>query len=68
MQYTKQEYLQYLEEKSPNSPLWKDTLLAFLFGGAICTLGQVFLNLYQNILHLDSEQARTAVSLSLIHI
>lgn len=68
MQYTKQEYLQYLEEKSPNSPLWKDTLLAFLFGGAICTLGQVFLNLYQNILHLDSEQARTAVSITMIFL
>ncbi len=68
MQYTKQEYQTYLEQKSPNSPIWKDTSLAFLFGGAICTVGQVFLNLYQNILHLESQQARTAVSITMIFL
>lgn len=68
MQYTKQEYQTYLEQKSPNSPILKDTALAFLFGGAICTVGQVFLNLYQNILNLESEQARTAVSITMIFL
>lgn len=68
MQYTKQEYQQYLEKKSPNSPLIKDVLYAFLFGGAICTIGQIFLNFYQNIIGLDSEQARTAVSITMIFL
>lgn len=68
MQYTKQEYQQYLEKKSPNSPLIKDVVLAFLFGGAICTVGQVFLNLYKNVLHLDTEQASTAVSITMIFL
>ena len=68
MQYTKQEYQKYLEKKSPNSPILKDTLLAFLFGGAICTIGQAFLDLYQNGLHLEPEDARTAVSISMIFL
>ena len=68
MQYTKQEYQQYLEQKSPDSPLWKDVLLAFLFGGIICTIGQAFLELYQSVFQLDSEQARTAVSITMIFL
>ncbi len=68
MQYTKQEYLKYLQQKSPNSPLWKDTILAFLFGGGICTIGQFFLNLYQNTFSMESEMARTAVSITMIFL
>lgn len=68
MQYTKQEYLDYLEKKSPNSPIWKDTLFAFLFGGAICTVGQCFLQFYEQTLHLSSESARTAVSITMIFL
>ena len=35
MKLDKQTYQQLLERKSPNSPLWRDCLLAFLIGGAI---------------------------------
>ncbi len=66
MQYNKQEYLRYLEKKSPNSPILKNCLWAFLVGGGICTIGQVFLNLYQGRLGLSEEQARTAVSVTMI--
>ncbi len=68
MQYSQQEYLKYLEQKSPNSPLWKDMLWAFLIGGGICVIGQVFLNLYRNMLQLEEEQARTAVSITMVFI
>ena len=37
---SKQEYSRRVEEVSPPSPVGKDCLLAFLFGGAVCTLGQ----------------------------
>ena len=40
MKLDKQTYQQLLERKSPNSPLWRDCLLAFLIGGAICTVGE----------------------------
>lgn len=68
MQYTKLEYQEYLQKKSPNSPLLKDVIFAFFFGGAICTVGQIFLNLYQNTMGMDSEQARTAVSITMIFL
>lgn len=68
MQYNQKEYLSYLKEKSPNSPLWKDMLWAFLVGGAICTVGQGVLELYQNRLGLEEQQARTAVSVTMIFL
>lgn len=57
-----------MKEKSPNSPLWKDMLWAFLVGGAICTVGQGVLELYQNRLGLEEQQARTAVSVTMIFL
>ena len=68
MQYSQKEYLSYLKEKSPNSPLWKDMLWAFLVGGAICTVGQGILELDQNRLGLEEQQARTAVSVTMIFL
>ena len=43
---TNKEYQRYVDKMTPNSPFAKDLLLAFLFGGTICTIGQVIFNLY----------------------
>lgn len=43
-------------------------LWAFLVGGAICTVGQGILELYQNRLGLEEQQARTAVSVTMIFL
>ena len=64
---SKQEYSRRVEKASPPSPVGKDCLLAFLFGGAICTLGQALCGLYQS-LGLELSQARTGVSISLIFL
>lgn len=64
---SKQEYSRRVEEVSPPSPVGKDCLLAFLFGGAVCTLGQALCGLYQS-LGLELSQARTGVSISLIFL
>lgn len=64
---SKQEYAQRVKEASPNSPIFKDCLLAFLFGGAICTLGQALFNLYQNF-GVEMKDARALVSISLIFL
>ncbi len=68
MQYNKQEYLRYLEKKSPDSPILKNCLWAFLVGGGICTIGQAFFDLYQKGLSLPEEQARTGVSVTMIFL
>lgn len=47
MTVTKQEYKTMVEDASPNSRYGRDILLAFVIGGAICTLGQCFIDLYR---------------------
>ena len=62
---TEKQYDALVKELSPPSPLGKDCLLAFLVGGAICCLGQVFLNWYGS-LGLDKDMAGTGASMSLV--
>ena len=65
MKPTKQEYDQMTKKASPPSPKLKNSLCAFFIGGAVCTLGQVLLNLYQ-ALGAGKEDAKTLVSVTLI--
>ena len=62
---TEREYGKIVKELSPNSPMWKDCLLAFVVGGLICTLGQLAMNGYM-ALGLEKEDAGTAASMSLV--
>ena len=62
---TEKQYDALVKEMSPPSPLGKDCLIAFLVGGAICCLGQVFLNWYSS-LGLDKDMAGTGASMSLV--
>ena len=62
---TEREYGKIVKELSPNSPMWKDCLLAFLVGGLICALGQLAVNGY-TALGLEKEDAGTAASMSLV--
>ena len=62
---TDKEYQKLVEEMNPRSPMWRDCLLAFVVGGLICTLGQVFINCYST-LGLDKDAAGTAASISLV--
>ena len=62
---TEREYGKLVDELSPDSPIGKDCLIAFVVGGLICTLGQVFLELYGK-LGLDKENAGTAASMTLV--
>ena len=62
---TPQEYDSMVQKASPRSPVFMDCLLAFLFGGAICTLGQAIANLFM-LMGLTLKDARTGVSIMLI--
>ena len=67
MDMTPQEYQDYVRQRSPKSPIAKNTALAFLVGGAICALGQLIMNGYQSI-GLDQTDAGTATSVTLIFL
>ena len=45
MKMSKKEYKQLVKSMAPKSPIWKDMLMAFVIGGAICMLGQVLIDL-----------------------
>ena len=65
MDMTPQEYQQYVKKISPRSPIGKNTLLAYLVGGAICALGQLLQNGWLN-LGLSKTDAGTAASVTLV--
>ena len=61
---TEKEYAKLVQARMPKSPIWKDCLMAFLVGGAICTIGQLLLTFYGN--WLDKTDAGTAASMTLV--
>ena len=61
------EYGAMVQQVSPRSPVLKNCLFAFLFGGAICALGQGIANHYM-LLGFTLRDARTFVSVSLIFL
>ncbi len=68
MKYTKQEYLDYANKKAPDSPIFKDVVLAFVVGGLICVIGQGFSDLYKNYFNLDEESVKTAVPITMVFL
>ena len=62
---TEREYKRIVQELSPNSPMGKDCLWAFVIGGAICTLGQALGNLY-GYFGLEKQDACTLASMTLV--
>ncbi len=64
---TDKAYQKYVDKKTPNSPILKDVILAFLVGGTICTIGQFILNGYKS-LGFDFELASTGTSVTLVFL
>ena len=68
MDINKEEYKQYVKKHAPNSPLLKDCILAYLFGGGICVIGQLLFDLYSNVTDYDKDNVYALVSVTLIFI
>ncbi|MBR5217748.1 MAG: SpoVA/SpoVAEb family sporulation membrane protein [Oscillospiraceae bacterium] len=67
MDMSPKEYQEYVKQKSKKSPIVKDTILAFLIGGAICVIGQLIRN-GCTAFGLAAEDAATATSISLVFL
>lgn len=63
----KKEYKKFSDKKSPASSIVKDCFMAFLFGGAICTFGQLLFAFYEQF-GLGKELTGSAVSVTLIFL
>lgn len=66
-QDTKKDYQDYVDKKTPNSPIFKNCFNAFWVGGLICVIGQL-INSYCKSKGLDSQISGTIVSIILIGI
>ena len=64
---TKQTYQEYVNKKSPNSPIWKNCLNAFWVGGLICTIGQFIMEVCK-FRGLSQDISSTIVSILLIFL
>ena len=62
---TQKTYQEYVNQKSPNSPILKNCINAFWVGGLICSIGQIILNIC-NQRGLSTEISGTIVSIILI--
>ena len=64
---SKETYKEYVDKKSPNSPIIKNCLNAFWVGGLICTIGQIISNICKDR-GFDIATSGTIVSIILIGI
>lgn len=64
---TPKEYQEYVNKKSPNSPIIKNCFNAFWVGGLICTIGQ-FVMEFCKFRGLDNEISSTITSIILIFL
>jgi len=62
---SKKDYQNYVDKKSPNSPILKNCFNAFWVGGLICSIGQIIMDICQSR-GLSQELSSTVVSIILI--
>ena len=62
---SKKDYQNYVDKKSPNSPILKNCFNAFWVGGLICSIGQIIMDICQSRA-LSQELSGTVVSIILI--
>lgn len=64
---SKEEYQEYVNQKTPNSPILKDCFNAFWVGGLICAIGQIIFEICKTR-GIDETISYTIVSIILIFI
>lgn len=67
MALSPKQYDELSKSLSPPTKSWRNLPMAFLFGGAICALGQLFIGLYAN-LGFTEETAPIASSVTLVFL
>ncbi len=65
MSISKDDYSKMTDKASPNSPKLMNCIKAFIFGGAICLLGQIIMTVLENA-GLGQKEVQAGTSSSLI--
>ncbi|MBQ3038848.1 MAG: stage V sporulation protein AC [Clostridia bacterium] len=66
MKISKQEYSDMVKKASPPSPKLKNSINAFLFGGLICTIGELLSQTYSMIFSIEEAKALVPATLIII--
>lgn len=66
MKYDKDSYKQVVDEYTPKNKMLKNCVWAFIFGGAICLLGEVVKNIFMSSFNVPEKEAGPISSLVLV--
>ncbi len=66
MNIEKDKYKKYATAHAPASPIVKDCVMAYIFGGGICAVGQLLVILYRDGFGIEQKQASTLCSITLV--
>ncbi len=66
MKYDKDSYKQVVDEYTPKNKMLKNCIWAFIFGGAICLLGEIIKNIFISGLNVAEKDAGPMSSLVLV--
>jgi len=66
MKYTKESYKKIVEEYTPKNKIFKNCIMAFIFGGAICTLGELIKNIFISGFDVPKDDAGVMASVVLV--
>ena len=64
---SKEDYQKYVDQKTPNSPIFKNCFNAFLVGGLICSIGQIIFE-FCKMRGIEESNSYTIVSILLIFL
>lgn len=64
----KQTYKKYTEARAPKSPVVKNCVKAFLFGGSICAVAEGLKSMYERCLDLSQDDAGLLTSVTLVFV
>jgi stage V sporulation protein AC len=66
MKYNKESYKKVVEENTPKNDILNNCFMAFVIGGAICTLGEVIKEIYASGLSVEDADAGVMSSCTLV--
>ncbi len=61
MKQTKETYKKVVDEYTPKNKIFKNCILAFIFGGVICTFGELIKNIFMNYNFKEDDAATIAL-------
>lgn len=65
MDISREDYKKYAKAHAPKSPIAKNCVKAFVFGGVICAISQGFRELYMFLWELEVSEASALASMSI---